>query len=166
MHLFAKNHVDFHECCFDAQNFDENCELLHSKPKQDSIESGESSKNMDFHALVDLILQKLRQELKLTQPSHTFDMRLPNQVQMKWCEFCRICTNHEMLECHHRIRFLREGNYQLAQQSIVPGIMSLRYAEKEQNERNLAVVPIESYYIRDGHCPNNASNNHSKRIFT
>ena len=65
MYLFAKNHVDFDECCFDAQNFDDNCDLLHSKLDQDLIESGESSKNMEMHALVDLVLQKLRQVLKL-----------------------------------------------------------------------------------------------------
>ena len=70
LHLFAKNHADFDECCFDAQKFDENCNLLHGKLDQDSIELGEPSKNRETQALVDLILQKLRQELKLIQPSH------------------------------------------------------------------------------------------------
>ena len=88
MHLFAKNHADFDECCFDAQKFDDNCDLLHHKPNQDLTESGESSKNMKTHALVDLILQKLRQELNLIQPSHMYDTRVRHQGQTKWCEFC------------------------------------------------------------------------------
>lgn len=60
MHLFAKNQADFDECCFDAQKFDDNCNLFCDKPSQDSIESKESGKNMETNALVDLILQKLR----------------------------------------------------------------------------------------------------------
>ena len=79
MHLFAKNHADFDECCFDAQKFDDNCDLLHHKPNQDLKESGESSKNMETHALVDFILQKVRQELNLIQPSPTYDPRVRHQ---------------------------------------------------------------------------------------
>ena len=118
MHLFAKNHADFDECCFDAQKFDDNCDLFHDKPNQDSIESGESSKNMETHALVDLILQKLRQELNLIQPSHMYDPRVPHQGQTKWCEFCRTWTNHEMFECQNRERYLRERAFQALHSSI------------------------------------------------
>ena len=51
---------------------------------------------MESHALVDLIVQKLRQELKLIQPSQAYDLRVPHQGQTKWCEFCIIWTNHNM----------------------------------------------------------------------
>ena len=43
---------------------------------------------------------------------------------------------------------------------------SLRYPEKEQNERNLVLMPIQSYYVGDDRCPNNASRSQSKGTLT
>ena len=88
MHLFPRNHADFDECCFYAQKFDDNCNLLHHTPNQDLKESGESSKNMEMHALVDLILQKLRQELNFIQPSKAYDPRVyPTKIEKSGATF-------------------------------------------------------------------------------
>ena len=60
MHLFAKNHMDFDDCCFDAQKFDDNCDHLHNKASSTSSVSGEAVKNVDSNALADMIVKKLR----------------------------------------------------------------------------------------------------------
>ena len=99
------------ECCFDTQKFDDNCDLLHGKPDQDSKESRDSSKNMESHALVDLILQEVEARIKVDSTFSHIQSESTHQGQTKWCEFCRIWTNHDMRECHHRDRFLREGKY-------------------------------------------------------
>ena len=56
MHLFAKNHAEFDDCCFEAQKFDDNYGMLHSNSSQNSSKAEEKSKNIDFNALVDLIV--------------------------------------------------------------------------------------------------------------
>lgn len=56
MHLFAKNHADFDDCCFDVQKFDSNCDMLYSSSSKNLSVGGESRKNIDFHALTDLIV--------------------------------------------------------------------------------------------------------------
>ena len=153
----------FDECCFDAQNFDENCDLLYHKPNK---ESGESSKNMETHALIDLILQKLRQELNLIQPSHAYNPSVPHQNGEKWCNFCVKWTNHEWHECQNRARYLRERAFQAlhvqsrdvqSKSEKIPrpslGVQPLRPSaalmSHIENKNELALVPFQSYHARD-----------------
>ena len=57
--FLLKNHTDFDDCCFDAQKFDDNCDHLHNKASSSSSIFGESAKNIDSNALVDMIVRRL-----------------------------------------------------------------------------------------------------------
>ena len=61
MHLFAKNHADFEECCFDAQKFVDNCDFFkhNGDPNQAFERVWEAqTKDLDTNALADLIMHQ------------------------------------------------------------------------------------------------------------
>ena len=58
-HLFAKEHTDFDECCFDAQRFDDNCEFLAHRLSHDASESSDTVRNANPQMIADLIVRKL-----------------------------------------------------------------------------------------------------------
>ena len=75
MHLFAKNHMDFDDCCFDAQKFDDNCDHLYNKASSTSSIFGEAIKNVDSNALADMIVKKLRPESRTNPPYRQYPLR-------------------------------------------------------------------------------------------
>lgn len=66
MHLFARNHTDFEECCFDAQKFVDNCDVFDHKYDPSASTSQSSNQNLDMNALADLIIKMLRQDPRLS----------------------------------------------------------------------------------------------------
>lgn len=67
MHLFAKNHTDFEECCLDTKKIIDNCDLFYEKYDPTASTSESSNQNFDLNALADLINKMLRQDSKLTK---------------------------------------------------------------------------------------------------
>ena len=139
MHLFAKGHRDFDECCYDAQKFDDNCDFMTVNANQGSSKSGETNRNADPQAIADIVLRKLRQDSRTNQAykSHqqaqlrayncgtcggdhpTERCRVTNPL--KWCDYCRKMTNHESSECYYRPGFNRGGNNAPTQNPVQKG---------------------------------------------
>ena len=160
MHLFAKNHTDLDECYFNAQRMDDNCNLLQKKSGQDPSVFSESSKNVDVQALVDLIIQKLRLDPKLIHPSQSHNPSESHQNPTKWCYFCVNWTDHETQECQRRIRYLREQSCQTSHPEprtisnaieVHPGPSTSvqTHTKKECNDKELALVPILPYHVKE-----------------
>ena len=54
--LFAKVHMDFDECYYDAQRLDDNCEFLKTKQSSSStLVFSDTSKNLDANAIADAL---------------------------------------------------------------------------------------------------------------
>ena len=60
--LFAKGHMDFDECCYNAQRLDDNCEFLKTKQSSSSTSIfSDTSKNLDANAIVDALWKRMKQ---------------------------------------------------------------------------------------------------------
>ena len=103
MHLFARNHTNFEECCFDAQKFVDNCDFFKQNGDPNASTSDDSNQNLDINALADLIINLLRQDSRLTT-----NFGRATKDREKWCNFCAKWTSHEGQECQNRVRHLRE----------------------------------------------------------
>ena len=76
MHLFGKNHVDFDECCYDAQILDDNCDFGGQLKKMtSSYASSKQGNNVDPNAIVGAIMRKMRLETRNRVPNRSYPLR-------------------------------------------------------------------------------------------
>ena len=82
--------MDFEKCCFDAQKFVDNCDLLNHNGDLSASTSESSKQNLDMNALVDLIVNMLRQDSRIAT-----NLEMITQDGEKWCSFCVKWTDYE-----------------------------------------------------------------------
>ena len=63
----CQNHADFDQCCFRAQNFDDNFEFVPHNSNQAALELADTIRQDDLQIIVDLIVRKLRQDTRVNQ---------------------------------------------------------------------------------------------------
>ena len=72
--------MDFDECCFDAQKLVDNCKFDESN--QDSFVARESTRSMDPETITDIIVQRLRQDIRYNQLQHSIQPTQPQATQI------------------------------------------------------------------------------------
>ena len=132
--LYAKKHKTLKECINDAIDLDDNYDIYgKDKPISGTESQGTASSSGDIgknktnkiEAMVELIMKRMNQVFKppprpirceVCEGDHPTSQCLPRQNPQpykaprtdKWCDFENKWTNHEIVECYHRIRYLRE----------------------------------------------------------
>ena len=119
MHLFEKNHMDFDEFCYDAQNLDDNCDFGKLKKTTSSHAPSKQGNSLDPNAIANAFMRKLKLEIRNHMPNRSYPLRqyscgtcggnhqtkrCPTTNPLKWCEIFRRMTNHETIECYYHLR--------------------------------------------------------------
>ena len=76
MHLFGKNHVDFDDCCYEAQKFDDNCDFGQLKKTSSLYASSKQGNNLDPYAIAKIIMRKMSLEIRNHLPNRWYPLRL------------------------------------------------------------------------------------------
>ena len=66
MHLFGKNHVDFDECCHDAQKFDDKCDFEQLKKTSSLYASSKNGNAIDPSTIFEDIMRKISLKQEIT----------------------------------------------------------------------------------------------------
>ena len=143
---------------------DDNCDI-YGKDKPITGSEGTSSKTTtdtertkaaEAEAMVDMIMKRMNQVFRPPQRlqrceacggDHPTNQCLPKQNYQahkpprtdKWCEFERIWTNHETVDCYHRIKHMREEGIN---QQPASAPQALHYAPRVGNP-NYAAQGVE-----------------------
>ena len=164
--LFAKNHTDFDECCYNAQKLDDNCEWLRNNNSHSTSSRDERDKGVDTNALADALWRRMKLEQRNTSPYRPHPMRTyvcercsgphptdrcPNG-NLKWCDICVRMGNHETSKCFYCPKYeadARESGERakpvLGNQPPIPGTTGVRYAEPDELATQ-ELVPAGAYY--------------------
>ena len=134
--LYGRKHKTLNECVHDAIDHDDNCIIYgvdkpisgHETSSSKIVSESEKNKGAKAKAMVEMIMKRMNQVFRPTQRmyrcelcggDHPTSQCLPKQNPQaprvprteKWCEYEQKWTNHESLECFHRIKHVREQGY-------------------------------------------------------
>lgn len=110
--LYGKKHTMSNECIHDAIDLNDNSDI-YGKDKSimgsDASSSRSTAKTerscqVEAEAIAKMVMKKMSQGLRPLQ--RPIEPWVDN-----WCEFEQKWTNHEMKECYHWIRYLREQGF-------------------------------------------------------